>query len=150
MSITPEQIARAGTEHSHQVALFAWCAISNILELRLLFAIPNGEQRTAVTGARLKAAGVKAGIPDIFLPVARNGFHGLWIELKIHKGVVSEKQHEWLDLLSKQGYATRVCFGWEEARNALLEYLGYVHTDRKIIWASPKGLVEFTKVSEWK
>ncbi len=120
-SITPEQLAKAGTEHSHQCALFCWAAI--IPELRTMFAIPNGEQRSAVTGARLKAAGVKAGVPDIFLPVARNGKHGLWIELKTIKGVVSEKQSEWLEQLAQQGYATRVCFGWEMARDCLLEYL---------------------------
>lgn len=89
-----------------------------------MFAIPNGGQRNAIIGAQLKASGTKPGVPDIFLPIARNGFHGLWIELKIHKGVVSEKQHEWLDCLTKQGYATRVCFGWEEGRDALLAYLG--------------------------
>ncbi len=121
--ITPEQIART-SEHSQQVALFAFAAQSGIPELRLMFAIPNGEQRSAMTGAKLKAAGVKAGVPDIFLPVARNGFHGLWIELKIKSGVVSPKQQEWLVKLSEQKYATRVCFGWEEARNALLDYLG--------------------------
>lgn len=122
MPITPEQIART-SEHSHQVALFAFAAQSGIPELRLMFAIPNGEQRSAMTGAKLKAAGVKAGVPDIFLPVARNGFHGLWIELKIKGGVVSEKQYEWLAKLSEQGYATRVCFGWLEAKQELLEYL---------------------------
>jgi VRR-NUC domain len=89
-----------------------------------MFSIPNGGQRNAIIGAQLKASGTKPGVPDIFLPIARNGFHGLWIELKTDKGVVSPKQMQWLANLSAQGYANRVCFGWIEAKQALLEYLG--------------------------
>ncbi len=123
--ITPDQIAKAGTEHSHQVALFVWAQQSGIPELKWMFAIPNGGQRTTITGAKLKAEGVKSGVPDIFLPIGRNGFKGLWVELKKPKiGIVSEEQNKWLAFLTEEGYATRVCFGWEEARNALLDYLG--------------------------
>ncbi len=124
--ITPDQIAKAGTEHSHQVALFVWAQQSGIPELKWMFAIPNGGQRTAVAGARLKAEGVKAGVPDIFLPIYRRTWSGLWIELKKPKGVVSDDQNIWLDFLATQEYCTRVCWGWEEARNALLEYLGKI------------------------
>lgn len=123
MGITPEQLAKVGTEAAHQCALMCWIALTAIPELKLLFAIPNGEQRSAVTGARLKAQGVKRGIPDLFLPVMRNGKGGLWIELKKVGGVVSDDQQWWLEQLALKGYATRVCFGWEEARHALLEYL---------------------------
>lgn len=121
--ITPEQLARVGTEAAHQCALMCWAASSGIVELKLLFAIPNGEQRSAVTGARLKAQGVKRGIPDLFLPVMRNGKGGLWIELKKVGGIVSENQWQWLEQLEFGGYATRVCFGWIEAKDCLLEYL---------------------------
>ena len=123
--ITPEQIAKAGTEHSHQVALFVWAQQSGIPELKWLFAIPNGGPRTAIAGAKLKAEGVKPGVPDLFLPVPRGSKFGLWIELKKPKGIVSNEQHKWLEFLSIRGYATRVCFGWQEARDALKEYLGY-------------------------
>ncbi len=123
--ITPDQIAKAGTEHSHQVALFVWAQQSGIPELKWMFAIPNGGQRTTITGAKLKAEGVKPGVPDIFLPIGLDSFKGLWIELKKPKtGIVSEEQNKWLAFLTEEGYATRVCFGWEEARNALLDYLG--------------------------
>lgn len=124
--ITPEQLAKCNTEHGHQCALFAWATLSGIPELKWMFAIPNGGERTVIGGARLKAEGVKPGVPDIFLPIISysRATYGLWIELKTKKGVVSPKQHEWLDELARQGYATRVCFGWEEARDCLLEYLG--------------------------
>lgn len=123
--ITPEQLCKSGTEAGHQAALFCWAASSGIPELKWLFHIPNGGSRHIAEATKLKAMGVKRGVPDIFLPVRAKSFIGLWIELKKPiKGIVSNEQDEWLDYLAKQGYATRVCFGWMEARDCLLEYLG--------------------------
>ena len=50
-------------EHREQAALFEWAryAGGRYPELALLFAVPNGGRRDAVTGARLKSEGVKAG-----------------------------------------------------------------------------------------
>lgn len=42
-------------------------------------------KRDKATAVALKRQGVKAGVPDICLPVARNGYHGLHIELKAGK-----------------------------------------------------------------
>ena len=56
-----------------------------------IFAIPNGGARNVVTAAKLKAEGVLAGVPDLCVPMARCGFHGLYIELKNgKKGVVRD------------------------------------------------------------
>jgi hypothetical protein len=65
--------------------------------LRMLHAIPNGGHRHKATAARLKAAGVKAGVPDICLPVARGDWHGLYIELKVGKNKLTEAQRRWKD-----------------------------------------------------
>ena len=72
------------SEHDEQAALFEWATwhTSQCPELGLLFAIPNGGHRHPVVAARLKAEGVRAGVPDICLPVARKGYHGLFVELK--------------------------------------------------------------------
>ncbi len=91
--------------------------------LALIFAIPNGGRRDAVTGARLKAEGVRAGVPDLFLPVARRGFHGLFIELKAPGGAASLEQHGWIARLRQAGYAAEVCCGWEAAALTLTHYL---------------------------
>ena len=66
--ITPEQLAANPSEHSQQAALFCWAAqhVGSIPELALLFAIPNGGKRDKITGARMRAEGVKPGVPDIF------------------------------------------------------------------------------------
>lgn len=137
MPITPEQLAKSGSEDGHQAALFCWAALSGIPELKWLFHIPNGGSRHIAEASKLKAMGVKSGVPDIFLPVGRNSFKGLWIELKKPiKGIVSDDQNKWLAFLSEQGYATRVCFGWIEARDALLQYLQPPKIVRPIKWTT--------------
>ena len=63
-------------------------------------------------------------MPDLFLPAARENFHGLYIEMKRKAGGrVSADQKVWIDALSKQGYAVRVCLGWEDAARTLEKYL---------------------------
>jgi hypothetical protein len=114
------------TEHQEQAALFEWAAFQECVwpELRLLHAIPNGGKRDKVTAARLKAEGVKPGVPDVCLPVPRGDKHGLYIEMKRRKGgTVSADQLKWIENLMRQGYECHVCRGCEEARMTILAYL---------------------------
>lgn len=113
------------TEHQHQAALFKWANMqaATMPELALMFAIPNGGQRNIIVATRLKAEGVKSGVPDIFLPVARGGAHGLFIELKTTKGKPSGNQREWIGDLAFMGYSAVFCYGWEDAKDTILEYL---------------------------
>ena len=63
-------------------------------------------------------------MPDLCLPVARQGCHGLYIELKaIRGGRLSPEQVEWLDALTRQGYMAACCKGWEEAAEMIVGYL---------------------------
>ena len=112
-------------EHAEQAALFRWAefARSRLPELVLLHAIPNGGHRHKATAARLKAEGVKRGVPDLCLPVARNGAHGLYIELKSERGKPTPEQLGWIRALRRQGYAAEVCRGWESARSMIEHYL---------------------------
>lgn len=126
MAITPEQLAAGGTEDGHQLALFCWAALNfeKYPELKRMFAIPNGGYRDKREAAKLKAMGVKRGVPDICLPVTRLPFAGLFIELKKLKGgVVSDEQDDWGDYLKSQRFGFAVCKGWIEARNMLIQYL---------------------------
>ena len=114
------------TEGEEQARLFSWCRMQSRQhpELELLFHIPNGGSRNKAEAGRFKAEGVKAGVPDLLLPVPRGGYHGLFIELKrLDGGRLRTEQKAWLDRLRAQGYRTAVCRGWEEASEALLEYL---------------------------
>lgn len=112
-------------EHFEQVALFKWAQSHSgkTPELGLLFAIPNGGKRSKAVAGKLKAEGVKAGVPDICLPVARRQYHGLFIELKAKGGRMSESQFEWGRALAAQGYCVQLCVGWDEAKNAIESYL---------------------------
>jgi hypothetical protein len=131
--ITHEQLAASGTEHGHQAAIFCWAQQSGIEELKWLFAVPNGFFGTAAQKSKMKAEGLKSGVPDIWLPVpmrfmddngVRNNYCGLVIELKVGKNKPSTEQQEWIDYLNDNGYRAIVCYGWESARDTILMYLG--------------------------
>lgn len=169
MMKTPWQYAETGNEYSHQVALFMWANMASKFgllaandersytiaghaqmlfdlngdtcgELQWLHAIKNAGHGDAIRGARSAAEGVKAGVPDMFLPVPKPsgyyndykvfGFAGLYIELKRtdasakSKGVLSLEQDKWIGYLIEAGYCVETCYGWEAARNAILKYLG--------------------------
>lgn len=129
----PEKFAVSGSEDGHQIALFCWSATPEVRqrwpELKWLFAIPNGGFRTKSQGGRLKAGGVKRGVPDTCLPIKRGRYPGLWLELKRPKsargraGTTSDDQDVWIEHLRSQGYACAVCVGWDEARECLISYL---------------------------
>lgn len=119
------------TESQEQIALFEWVeyAMARYPELKLLFHVPNGELRNKVVAARLKKEGVRSGVPDLVLPVARGGYHGLYIEMKrIRHGKVSKDQREWLDALNEQNYCAIVCKGADEAQEAIVRYLKFNKT----------------------
>ena len=116
---------RKVSEVEEQIALFQWVAATETRcsELRLLFHVPNERKCTPAQGAKLKRMGVKSGVPDLCLPVARKGYHGLWIELKSQKGRVSDRQKEWIESLKQEGYLATVCYGAREAIEVLGKYL---------------------------
>lgn len=113
------------TEHQHQVALFQWAEIyqRQVPELAMLVAIPNGGKRDKLTATNLKREGVKAGYPDIALNVARNGYHNLFIEMKVDGNYPTPKQKEWHKLLKEQGSKVVVCYCWVDAQEEILKYL---------------------------
>ena len=115
------------TESQDQQALFRWAAYERaaLPELGMLYHIPNEGRRPVVTGVNLRKAGLKKGVPDICLPVARGGYHGLYIELKrVKNGTpVTEDQRAWIDALNRCGYRAMVCRGFESAQEAIIEYL---------------------------
>ena len=93
-----------------------------------MYHIPNEGKRSKVTGARLKAVGLKPGVPDICLPVARGGYIGLYIENKYGKNRPTENQKEWLRALREAGHLTAVCYGWEQAKELIEQYLALPDT----------------------
>lgn len=90
----------------------------------VLYCASAGGLRTSLRSAvKMKKAGYKKGFPDLFI-YERNGWQcGLAIEMKRKGGVVSKEQQEWLDRLQKNDYATAVCYGFDEAKRVIDDYL---------------------------
>lgn len=120
-----KQPSACPTESQEQKALFDWWRVySRHAPYLVMYHIPNGGRRDAITGARLKAEGVVAGVPDIFLAVPRQGFHGLYVELKRQKGgSLESSQEDIIARLRQAGYRVEVCKGWWEAREVIENYL---------------------------
>ena len=115
------------SEAQEQADLIKWanhCAELGVHpELKWLHAIPNGGRRDPVEAAHLKAQVVRAGVPDLFLPVPKGQKHGLYIEMKVGNNKPTENQKIWLCYLSSVGYAVYVCYSAAEAKKAIEYYL---------------------------
>lgn len=115
------------SEATEQTWLFEWIDQMAYLrwpELELAFHIPNGGSRNKIEAARLKAQGVKAGVPDIFISVPRCGYHGLYIEMKRQKdGKMREGQKDMIPKLRAQGYRVEVCKGFHPAADLIEQYM---------------------------
>lgn len=108
------------TEHDEQVALFQKEGCHP-----LLHSIPNGARTSISVAKRLKAEGLKKGVPDLCLPIARLGYHSLYIEMKRLKprGTIKPHQKAWLQALSKEGHLCYTCWGAEAAWEVLQAYI---------------------------
>jgi hypothetical protein len=105
LSPAPSNTAAArieNLEYCMQSVVFERCAMLAALyaEYALVFAVPNDMVRP---GQRM-TAGLKAGVPDIFWPVARGGYHGMFIELKVGRNPLQQKQQQWIDRLEMEGF----------------------------------------------
>lgn len=115
-------MANIPTEHEEQSAFFWWIAYQPAIR-DLTFAIPNGGDRNVLVGKKLKAEGVRRGVPDIFIAHPVGKYHGLFIEMKRRKGgTLSKEQRAWIERLTGQGYRVEVCNGYEEAVGAVQRY----------------------------
>ena len=114
------------SEYEEQAAVFAWSEISvrEHPELDLLQGSLNGVRLTIGQAVKAKKSGMKAGYPDCFLPIARHGYHGLFIEMKRRKGGrMSKEQIEYFEKLTAQGYLCQECKGSDSAISILKWYL---------------------------
>lgn len=103
-----DKIARL-TEDQLQIAVMQLANTHYILR-RYLLHVPNGGYRHPAEAAKLKKMGVKKGVPDLFLPVPNDLYHGLFIELKVHPNKPTPEQVEFLADLTAFGYKTAVVY----------------------------------------
>jgi hypothetical protein len=113
------------SEHDSQCALFQWAKLMEpqYPELAWYFAVPNGTRTTMAIARKIKEEGVKRGVPDTCLPIARGGYHSLYIEMKSPGEYPRPEQREWLSALKDQGHYTACCHSWEEAAALITKYL---------------------------
>lgn len=137
------------SESDHGRALFSWvqAAQGGLPDLRLFYHVPNGGSRSSKTrvtadgrvvryspeAARMKGEGVRPGVLDYNLDIARGGFFGLRLELKAPSGKLSAEQREWMVAERGAGYCAVVAYGWFAAREALLAYLALPLTERPLL-----------------
>ena len=112
----------APTEAQIQISLLAECKLREQQhpELALIYSIPN---EATYKNRRLRAMGVKPGVPDIHLPIARAAFHGLWLELKRPGEKLCPEQVYWRAALTAAGHRVVVCYTAETAMAEILAYL---------------------------
>jgi hypothetical protein len=117
-------------EHAEQSVFFQWAMLNHAQfpGLENLFAVPNGGYKLGKALAALfKRTGLRTGVPDLVLPVARFPFHGLYIEMKrvgSPPSATSKEQRDWRAALRAQGYASVEAHGDQEAREAVEWYYG--------------------------
>lgn len=153
--ITPDILAKTGSEHGIQAAVFAWANVARLIgfdaawqwaetgepfvvkanpdkpqvpELKWLHAVPNGgsrgdnEQSRKIRGATMKAEGVRDGVADMFWPIARWPYHGLYIEMKTPTGAIRDSQKEFRTFTLAQGYAFSFERAWRDAARLIQSY----------------------------
>lgn len=110
-------------ESQLQQTCVKWLRLQHPHLARFLFAIPNGGARSAVTGAILKAEGVRRGVADLFLMVPTAHCHGLFIEMKVAKGRQSPEQLAFEADCAIMRYSYALCRTFDEFQNAVEAHL---------------------------
>ena len=121
----PTRAKPVDREGQEQAALLEEIQLRYPEVYELIYHVPNGSYRHKGVALKLKAQGVKAGIPDLVLTMARGGYFGLYIEFKatVDPAPVSSSQQACIRRLNDQGYLAVVCQGHFDAMECLRVYL---------------------------
>ena len=116
------------TEHEIQASFISWCFSGDTLErypeLDLIYAIPNGSNKSIATAMKFKREGLRSGVPDLCLPVARGEYHSLYMEFKrTAKLKLSASQINWQIKLEKQGHRVTMVSSRDQAIEVVTAYL---------------------------
>ena len=114
------------SEHDTQAAFFRWASFQRIPGLEQMHAIPNGGARHPAVARKLKAEGVKPGVPDVYWPVVRGAFIGLAIEFKQADAGPSKEQRVRINNLQLEGWCVCLCWNWEAAARTVQGYAGLI------------------------
>ena len=111
------------TESEEQKSVVQYCRLKSIPIVASLNGVQLGTNKFAVINHQ-KAMGLALGFPDLFIPVPRGIFHGMFIEMKRQKGgSVSDEQMFWLSTLTGMDYWSMVACGATEAIESIDKYM---------------------------
>lgn len=130
------------SEHDHQAVVVQWfkrqypqlkgCIWANLNAQMFLSRLPE-KMAYRVLGFLYKI-GMKKGVSDLTIAVARGGKYGLYIEMKNEStGKLSPEQQAHLDLMQQQGYEAIWCHGADIAIAAIKVYIDQPETKQKIL-----------------
>jgi len=112
------------SEHFLQCEVVEFCRLNKEFpDLKKIYAVPNAARRSLRQGAKMKAEGMRSGVPDLVLPIGKGGFFGLYIEMKTKGGSLSDNQKIVLGELKYDNYKIAVCYSSEEAIDLLSKYI---------------------------
>jgi hypothetical protein len=107
-----EELKIKQSEHDIQKVCVEWFRLK--YPKYLIYAIPNGGERNKIVAAKLKAEGVLAGVPDLHIPVAKQGFHGLYIEMKAGRNKPTDNQITIMEKFTNEGFRCELCWSLDE------------------------------------
>ena len=114
----------AQPEAAEQEKVIKWARDNekNYPFLWMLHSSLNGVKLSKTQAGKAKASGMLSGVPDLFLPLPKNGHHGLYIEMKSATGRIIPSQSRYLKTVSDFGYAAFVCYSADEAIEKIKSY----------------------------
>ncbi len=104
-------------------------AVANYLDINkaFWFHCPNGGSRNVIEATKLKAMGVKSGVPDVLIFDQRHDFSGLAIELKVGYNKPSDQQFAIFDELVQRNWMVVVSWSLDEVITLIDWYYGNKH-----------------------
>ena len=113
---------RGQTEHSKiQCAIVKGCDYHP--EARKILHVPNEGKMSEIAGAILNKEGRRKGVFDLHLPLARGGFHAMWMEVKIPGDDLTAEQRIFMEQVKRDGCHAIVVWTSQEGIDAVLNYL---------------------------
>lgn len=107
------------SEADEQIAVIEYCELLGIP----VYHVPNEGRRSIYAGAKLRRQGMRKGVPDLCVPVAKGRYHSLYIEMKDKGGKPTSEQVDWIYLLRGQGMCAAVCEGAGNAIALIDKYM---------------------------
>lgn len=113
------------SEHDECLRFWQWAQLNPLLATYLIKNVNEGK-RSFYVGKRLKAIGLRKGLPDYHLPYPNKNWRGLWLEMKRVDGKNKAKDHDqilWINKLRAIKQFAIFCYGADDAINAVIDYL---------------------------